>query len=627
MGKTYVEEFVAKLGFEIDGAALTNFEKKSQTLKKTLTGIGRAASIAAAAITGVVAVSNRGTAKTDALAKSVGITTENLIALSNAVKPLGFEVDNVVDLVEEMNNKFGESTGLGEQMTAVRESVQILGLEFENLKNLAPEEQFYSILDAALQLEDTQQAVSAVDMLTGGEGNKILGFLREEGKSIRQIIADQKRLNLLTEDGIAGAKKFDSAFLKLTTVGKSLVDQFSGKLGEVLGPLIDDLVEWIIANEDLIQSELIVWAEELGGFLLWIFESLRDIVVVAGGLIEKIGGLKVAFRLFLVVVSAIVVVQFAQWIYATVVAVKAMSVAIGGLAGALKILKLASIGLKWFLIFGLIFLLIEDFIGFLQGKDSVIGDMSKEFEKLLDDAEEFWSEVFGVNTDQFRSAVLDIWESDLGEFLSASGEQWGDWFENLGQWFVSLWEGAVDATEQGITAVVNFVMEMYNGMVEEMGLLITSTVDFWTEIGNGIIGFFTGIGDSIKNIVATAFEFVRNNIGKLMDLLPDKVKDFLGVKTTGGKPTGKPKTGGLGKVASGLGAGFAGAGRNLVAGFQGPTPVAAASGPTININVPTNLAVTQKGEMSPERLTREVSKAIGTEVSRAVRNNSEGVSY
>ena len=622
---TYIEEFVAKLGFEVDGAALETFERRTERLKKTFSGVAKYAGIAVGAITGVVAIANRGTARVDALATSVGLTTENLLALSNAVRPLGFEVENVADLVEEMNNKLGESRGLGKPVGAVADAVRILGLQWETLRNQKPEEQFYTLIDAASKLEDSQKGAAALDMVFGGEASKILGYLRSYGKDIRSIIADQKRLNLLTEDGIQGAKKFDSAFLRLLTVGKSLVAESSGKLGEVLAPIINDMVDWIIANEDLVESELKKWIEDVGEFLVWLWETVRDLIVSIGRMTEKVGGLKNAFRIFLVVAGAVVAIQIGMWVWSVVVAVKALVVAIGGLSTVLAALKLAALGLKWLLIFGLIALIIEDLIGFLTGKDSVIGDLSKEFENLLEDANAYWAAVMGMDPEQFRTAFLGFFQQGWSSFFSDSLSQWGEWFSDLGKlilgFFTSIWSAAVDIVADVIEGIVNRIRDLFNSVIFSVQVAATSVLGFFVSIGNGIYDFFAGIGDAIRDLVSGAFEFVRSSLGRLVGMLPDRVKSFLGFE--GGIPGEAPAA----TLGSRLREGVSGFASGIAPAFS-PTPVAAAAGGmTFNVTVPTSLAVTQRGEMSPEELSRVVARQIGTEVSRAVRNTSEGVDY
>ena len=67
-------------------------------------------------------------------------------------------------------------------------------------------------------MPDGQQASAAADILMGGEANKFFGYLRSRKEGVDQILAQQKRLNVLSKEGRAGAAAYNTAFSQLTTV-------------------------------------------------------------------------------------------------------------------------------------------------------------------------------------------------------------------------------------------------------------------------------------------------------------------------------------------------------------------------------------------------------------------------
>ncbi len=115
--------------------------------------------------------------KTQKLAKSVGMNVDNLEALGSAVSSIGFDVETVADQIEEMNNKLGESKGMKEQVTPVKEALKTLGLNFKEIIDLPMEKQFFKILNAAKKIPDAQKAAAGLDIFFGGEGNKIIVVL------------------------------------------------------------------------------------------------------------------------------------------------------------------------------------------------------------------------------------------------------------------------------------------------------------------------------------------------------------------------------------------------------------------------------------------------------------------
>ena len=94
---------------------------------------GKAIAGSGAVAAGSITLLNQATVRAETLAKSVDVSVNTVEALGSAVSGAGFDFETVVDLVEEMNNKLGESAGL-EQITPVTESLAILGLEFQNIQ-------------------------------------------------------------------------------------------------------------------------------------------------------------------------------------------------------------------------------------------------------------------------------------------------------------------------------------------------------------------------------------------------------------------------------------------------------------------------------------------------------------
>ncbi|WP_419783734.1 hypothetical protein [Maridesulfovibrio sp.] len=209
------------------------------SLARTGAVVGGAVIAGAAAVGTAVTMTNQVTGEQVKLARALGVSAEGFQAWGGIAKEAGFEVDTVGDLMEEMNNKLGESAGL-EEITPVKESLQMLGLSFQELQNLAPEEQFKAIAKAIKAMPDQQAAVSAADILMGGEANKFFGYLRSRKEGVDEILAQQKRLNVLSEEGRKGAADYNTAFSQMTTVVGSVAAEVSGLIGGALAPLVTE---------------------------------------------------------------------------------------------------------------------------------------------------------------------------------------------------------------------------------------------------------------------------------------------------------------------------------------------------------------------------------------------------
>lgn len=241
------------------------------------TGLARTATSlalpAAGLVTGLsagVVMLNQATVRSVGLASAVRLSTDTLEGLASAVSGVGFEADNVVDLLEEMNNKFGESAGL-KITSSTADALKILGVRFKEIKKLNPEAQFFRIADAILKLPDAQKAVSAADILFGGEGNKIFGALRARGGGIREIIADYKALNVQTEASRKGAQGFVNQWSRITSVITTGLRFAAGVIGQAIEPELTKLSGYLVANREVFRT----WVQDIAKRVPDAFEWVR----------------------------------------------------------------------------------------------------------------------------------------------------------------------------------------------------------------------------------------------------------------------------------------------------------------------------------------------------------------
>lgn len=259
----------AKLHRQLDknNRALKLRQKLGSGLRRARAGagfVGRQARNAAlvggttvgALLTGIT-MTNRLTAEQANLARAVQISAKDMAAWSSIVQQAGFDSEAFNSLIEELNNKFGESKGLAEQTTAVQEAMQILRLDFEKIKRLKPDQQFLAIIKAAQQLGG-QEAVSAADILLGGEANRIVGYFNSLGVPVERLFNEVRDLQIISEGGIEGARKFNVAWLQLSSTLGQAFSEVSGLIGEELAPQMrqwsKDLADWFKTNRDDIGS-------------------------------------------------------------------------------------------------------------------------------------------------------------------------------------------------------------------------------------------------------------------------------------------------------------------------------------------------------------------------------------
>ncbi|NIV93792.1 hypothetical protein GWN42_13585 [candidate division KSB1 bacterium] len=662
MARTVIEEFVALLGWEVDSTEVEEFNNTVDDLGNTLKWVTGLIVGATTAIGALVVKTNQETAEMGNLARSVGLSAESLDALGGVVANIGLNAENVVDLVEEMNNKFGEMAGLGE-MTAVEESLKILNLEFKELQKLEPEKQFQEIIDAALRLEDQQKAVAAVDMLLSGEANKIVGFLREQGQTLDEILTRYKEINLLSEEARKGAEKFNMVWGQLQVVIKSLTQLFSGLAGEALAPVVSEFIDFVVQNKELIKLRVKEWVDVFVSTLKFLWSVLRNVINVLAPIVDKFGGLKNTLKLLAIAIGA---VKFAKLIKALQTMVKLQKLL------TLQGLKKALLGLVTpagilALLFGILALAIEDLIVFFQGGESFLGKLGDKISEFIHEhITGFIASLFGLSKEEFDLAVVKTFEDLVAFFTETIPEAIDSLIETFKFFFdvitsdtlsfdekvKLIWEGLKIFIGNIFEGIVDAIAWIYSPIIELTEWVAEKVAELFLKLDE----YFPGFTDTVLEIVNTISNAITKVFG-FLGTLPDKVIGLFqrakqGIKNVladlpgvGGffgddeQAPGPPPPSLEGTVFDYGDRNETPLGMRGTVFDPGPMTNSAGFGPSPNVTntqtttnqprttVSNEINVTQLPGESSQDLARRIKDVMDQSVADAVRNNETGVVY
>jgi predicted nucleic acid-binding Zn-ribbon protein len=227
---------------------------------------------------------NHETVKMANLADTVSLDFGTVNAFGSAIKSIGLNFENVTDLGEELKNKMGEAKvkyaeflkedkAKGKEMKLVGgvddsfkgldfslsdKSFKGLNYEktFKKFSKMNTNKQFELVFDTALKMKDEQKAASMVDILMGGEANKILSFLRKQGVSYKEFIDQKKKINFLNNEGLKGAKDYAKISAKTSTIVGSMFQQIAGIGGSFMTPILKDSNEYLVVNKEIIQANI-----------------------------------------------------------------------------------------------------------------------------------------------------------------------------------------------------------------------------------------------------------------------------------------------------------------------------------------------------------------------------------
>lgn len=371
-----LREILAVFGFEVDDHGLKEGENKLKEfgekiehtvgkLKQLALGIAEA--FAVEKLFEFAENSTHAISEMEHAADALGISIDKVQEYKFAAKSLGFELEDVTQILRRMQVAQGRAEN-GSKETA--KAFARVGLSVRDLKGKQADELFDRVTEGLEKVTDPGQRAAIVMQLMGRNAGRLATLLKEGKIGLDELKEAFKGLGKYSEDTIEKSKKFEKAQARLSQANVGLKDSILGQLYPVLTKVSDWLtkgVKWLADTTKGTQ----IWKVVLG-----------EAAVVAG--------------------------------------VFAASLALANLP------LLAMVG-----VFLALALIVEDVIGLFQGRGSLIGkQIDKIFGQgaslaFVKEAKEIWkslSEYIGTAVDKiiaFNEWRKHIADKEVGIFKSA----------------------------------------------------------------------------------------------------------------------------------------------------------------------------------------------------------------
>lgn len=209
--------------------------------------------------------------------------------------------------------------------------------------------------------KQTQMAMEAL----GRSGAKMLPLLRQGADGVKGLASEYESLGLgLPDEFIENAKEADDNFFRLGLQARAM----GADVANAVLPAISAFIKRIMA----LGAKVKHFIHEAGGFkklaLFAVFMKMASSILNVGSVVGRIVPI------------------------------------IRGLSSVFTMAKVGALG--FYAAAALIFLAVDDFVGFLQGKDSLIG--------------RWLTKAIGIeDTEALKKQLLDVWEQIKAAFLSA----------------------------------------------------------------------------------------------------------------------------------------------------------------------------------------------------------------
>lgn len=247
-------------------------KKDAKEIGTSIIAIGAAAATAAVGIgaAGLAIVKNTAQQVTEAdrWAKSLKMSTQDLLSWQYAAEQAGLTGDNIADIFKDINDKVGDAV-LNKSGEAAQ-ALDTLGLSAQKLAQQSPDKQLLAI-SSALQKIPTQAGKTNLLESLGNDLSKMLPLFDNNNEKLKQFLQLSKDFGVAPpQEDIDNLVKVNQFFQDIETSARSLKMEIAAGLAKVdLSPLQEglDSIHDVFTDPAILQglSDLVGEAISLAG--------------------------------------------------------------------------------------------------------------------------------------------------------------------------------------------------------------------------------------------------------------------------------------------------------------------------------------------------------------------------
>jgi hypothetical protein len=368
-----IEEFFVKLGFIIDDEDLKSFQKTLDTSKNAMVALGAVAVATGAAISALTFSVANSLDELGDFAEMEKVSAVALQELGHAAQLNGSSLEAVKSTMSGLNRVMGEAA-LGVGRGAM--TFQKLGFDVRNAEGKVKG------LDAMLgEIADRMQGLGRQEQIAMAEklgiDRSLIPLLLKGSEAISALREEARELGIADDVDVKNAGLFMDSFDRIRQIMKGLGILIASKFMPSMTRLMDSFIAWFKVNKAWIALKL----ERVIKALTVVLEILGDIALrlidTVIGLISWISQFEVVTWLVVGALTALVglgivgmLTSMVGWIVAATKALIAFNFQ------ALIIPTIIG------LIAAAIVLLIDDYVNWKKGNDSVIGDIIAKYPEV-----------------------------------------------------------------------------------------------------------------------------------------------------------------------------------------------------------------------------------------------------
>ncbi|HIC7932365.1 TPA: phage tail tape measure protein [Enterobacter hormaechei] len=272
-------------------------QKDAADTTKAFASIG-SATVALAGAVGVAGFqllksTSKQIAETDRWAKSLNISTQELLSWQFAAEKAGVSGDQMADIFKDIGDKIGDAV-LNKSGEAV-DALNALGLSAEKLSKVSPDKQLLAIGESLGKISTNAEKTTVLESL-GNDLSKLLPLFDNNNEKLKQFLSLAKDFGVAPDPAsIDDLVKVNQIFEDIEAQVRGLKLEISAGLAKVdLSPLTDSLdqLRKVLTDPKVLQgiTNLVSEVAELTGWLVKSAAAAGQLAASTGNRIAAIGG-------------------------------------------------------------------------------------------------------------------------------------------------------------------------------------------------------------------------------------------------------------------------------------------------------------------------------------------------
>ena len=499
-GGNAFDSFFVALGFDVDTSKLDEFKAKTHELRNTILEFGAIAAGAAAGLGLLVHGVAQSMGELYEFAELNEVTAKSVAGLARAGLDYGITLDAVKSSIQGVNSIIGQAAlGIGRGAKIfeklgfkakdangnVKDVYEVLGEVADRMQKMSRQEQIAMATKLGID-------PSFIKMLKDGSVN--LAKLREEAELYNPFKEADYKL----------ARDVNVLFIK----AKASLGTFTKMLGVSLLPIAKQVLttylEWFKATRKATSGAVISALQAVSAVLGTLWDWLVRIVVGFKGLYDAL-------------VQNTVVVYAAAFALGVFVSIKVFDF-LNKVAGAFVGLttRIAAFNVTALIIPAIIGaiaiaigLLIDDYLNWKEGNDSVIGGLVQKFPMLL----------------QFITAL----EKGVGKFVDLFLTEWKKIEPAVMKLVSTIWQ-LVSLVAEILWPVIKTIFTGWVVLLSLVLPIISTIIIFIADLLVSAILFLIDVAQTLLNVFVTVFQGIKYGIDFIVgafDYAANKVQDFI----------------------------------------------------------------------------------------------------